>query len=117
MRGAGTVIHRVRSNAIEGPLDRAAIAEVDGVPGHTRGSTWRRAARAMPRNDLNSVLGKEIDEVAAGETGRPGDESRLGHQRGIPPMPPLNGEKFPRPASVNDKKKRRSAGNWLLSPA
>ena len=53
-----------------------------------------------------------IDEMAAGEPGGSGDKrwSRHGGQRGTPFSPPLNGEKLPSPASVNDRKNRLSAG-------
>jgi hypothetical protein len=63
----------------------------------------------MPCDYTIALIAEQIEQVAAGESGRAGDEDRAGHkrgQRGTPLIAPLNGEKFPRPASVNDRKKR-----------
>ena len=56
----------------------------------------------MPPDDICAAARQKIDEVTAGEAGRTGDED----QRGTPLSAPLKGEKFPRPASVNERKKR-----------
>jgi hypothetical protein len=57
---------------------------------------------------LTAVADEEVEDVAAGETGSAGNQGRtpVSHQRGTPLKAPLNGEKFPSPASVNDRKKR-----------
>ena len=65
-------------------------------------------AGAVPADDVEGVGRKLIEQVTAGEAGGSGDKGRTAHarQRGTPPRPPLNGEKLPSPASVNDRKNR-----------
>ncbi len=66
----------------------------------------------MPRDELRWTAREEIKQMTARETGRAGHENagRLGgrraRQRGTPLSAPLKGEKFPRPASVNEMKNR-----------
>lgn len=88
------------------------IEQVDALPAHALDCARRVAVGSVPGDSLHAVCRELIEEVAAGETGGSGDKrrSRHGDQRGTPFSPPLNGEKFPSPASVNDRKKRLSAG-------
>ena len=88
------------------------VEQVDALPAdaghHPRGV----ATRPVPRHRRHTVVCELIDEMAASEPGGSGDKrwSRHGDQRGTPFSPPLNGEKLPSPASVNDRKNRLSAG-------
>jgi hypothetical protein len=71
------------------------------------GTRERRAAvGAIPPDQRRALCRQPIDEVAAGETRCAGDED----QCGTPLMAPLNGEKLPSPANVNDRKNRWSDG-------
>ena len=63
--------------------DRAALVH------HHLDDRWRA--------DLRWKTGEQIEEMAAGKSGRPRDEDA---HRVTPLIAPLNGEKFPRPASV-----------------
>ena len=69
----------------------------------------------MPGHDVGAARDEVVDEMAAREPRGAGDENFAGHTvrrryRGTWLSPPLNGEKLPRPASVNDRKKRWSSG-------
>src|ERR1051326_5602984 len=70
----------------------------------------RERPRPTPRDDRRrgAIARQQIDQVAAGETGGTRDEHFV--HRGTLPSAPLNGEKLPRPASVNVRKKRWSDG-------
>ena len=115
VRRSGAVIHGRRTRLTNRALDRATIQEVYGLPRCPRAFAQRLVSGPVPRDELGRVSSEKVDEMASGEPGRSGDDCGSRHltcraQRGTPLMAPLNGEKFPRPANVNDMKKRRSAG-------
>ena len=75
-------------------------------------------AGTPPRDQVAPVAQQAIEQVAAGEARGAGNEDGRLHarQRGTPLSAPLKGEKLPRPASVNDKKNRWSAGMGTVDP-
>lgn len=121
MRCTGAVIDEARLRLRQGVANRRAIQQVDRAPCRSRGAQVPRTpcglargrpAGAMPRHDLCAAGRQQIEEMAARETGGTSDENgtrpRHAGQRGIPgtpPMPPLNGETLPRPASVSEMKR------------
>ena len=73
-----------------------------------RSFAWRRASRPVPRS-RSRRFSQQVDRVIARKPSGAVTECRSTF-RGAPLSAPLNGEKFPTPASVNDRKKRWSAG-------
>jgi len=114
---AGAVIHNRGPQPRDGVDHRRSIEKVYRFP--LRGRTVRRGrpSRPMPADDIRAGIsagvGEEIEQVTAGKAGGARDEGGACHQvaryRGTPPSAPLNGEKLPSPASVNDMKNRWSA--------
>ena len=95
-----------------------AIEQIDGLPANPRRVVaQRRAAWPMPRDDPGAVRaaadpGDGCRRTQRAPVTRVGlDIGRVARQRGTPLSAPLNGEKLPRPASVNDKKNRWSDGD------
>ena len=109
------MVDDVRPRAFEGGRNRCAIGQVDSIPGDAVHGTRGMTTRAMPGDDPLTVSDEQVDEMSAGETGGAGDEGR--DHRGMPLIAPLNGEKLPRPASVKERKKRRTGGYELPNPA
>ena len=115
MGGAGAVIHHARPHPRDRRAYRRLVEQVDGLPGRAADRAWvRLGSRAIPRHDARRVGLEQIEQMAAGEPRGAGDKrggrhAVVGRQRGTPLIAPLNGEKLPRPASVNDRKKRWSA--------
>ena len=85
---------------------------------------------------IGAGISEEIEQVTAGKAGGARDQRHAGHRitsttgfaeiaehaslcayLGTPLSAPLNGEKLPRPASVNDMKNRWSAGIATALPA
>ena len=94
---------RVRDRDAHG----GALEQIDGVDVDIRSHLRHASARAVPRDEWRLASGEQVNERAAGEPGG----ARHEDQRGTPLSAPLNGEKLPRPASVNDRKNRRSEGS------
>src|SRR5581483_7874976 len=92
--------------------DGVPVQDVDGLPLDVGARLRRPPARPIPADDTRVARREEIEQVAAGKPGRAGDEN----QRGTPLIAPLNGEKLPMPARVNERKKRRSAAIGTLDP-
>ena len=90
--------------------DRRLVEQVDASPRNAVHVTRSVSTRPMPGDGVDPVGSELVEEVAACEAGGAGDKSGGHRERATPFMPPLNGEKLPRPASVNDRKKRWSAG-------
>src|SRR5262249_32588519 len=118
MRRTGAMIDDRRPEPGDSGMDAARVEHIDRFPSQTRRVCRRHAPRSRPRDQVRgrTLSGEPLDEMTPGESTGPGDEGRPGHacrrplQRGRPLIAPLNGEKFPRPASVNDRKNRWSDG-------
>jgi len=112
MGGTRAVIDHRGTRTLDGLCDGFSVEHVDFLPAGSGRRDGRLAAWTAPRNDLVPRCRQQINHMASGETCGTGDENTLRHaarlQRGTPLMAPLNGEKFPSPASVNDMKNRRS---------
>ena len=116
---AGAVVHRSRPHAIDRLLHRGAIEKIDRVPPHQRRCRRRRTAGAMPGDHRTSSPTSRSSRWLPAKPAAPVTRIVAGMElcyRGTPPSAPLNGEKFPRPASVNDMKKRWSDGTELREP-
>src|SRR5205814_1340223 len=112
------------ADGFDGAGDGSAIEQIDGLPSGLRDAAWRLASRTLPGNEVGPVGREKLEKMAAGESRGARDQNRARHrsgrcQRGTPLIAPLKGEKLPSPASVNDRKKRWSAGmpvNELTPP-
>ena len=90
---------------------RVGVQQVHAVPSHTLYLARSTAAGPVPGDGVAAaVCGEEVEEMTAGEARSSSDQGGTGGtgHRGVPLSPPLNGEKLPRPASVNDRKNRWS---------
>ena len=110
MRFRGTVVHRLWLRRRNRRPHSLRIGDVDGLPQHTRPAGRRFDAGTMPCDDVRAIASEEIEQVAPGKPAGASDES--GAQRVIPLIAPLNGEKLPRPASVNERKNLWSADTF-----
>src|SRR5689334_67618 len=104
VRLGGAVIDRMRLRRGNRRPHGLRVGDVDGLPLYPGEGHGLRSAGAMPRDDVRSSAGQQIEQMAAGKSSGPSDEG--GAQRGSPLIAPLNGEKFPSPANVNDRKNR-----------
>lgn len=122
------MIDRLWPDAPKSVSNGFPVEQIDGVPRHQRRRPAfapgalidrrprRGAAWTMPGDDGATPAGQQVEEMTAGKSGGPGHQrdgrllDRGRSYRGTPVIPPLNGEKLPSPASVNERKKRWSAG-------
>ena len=74
VRHAGQVIDRRRPRACDRRLDRFALVQLDVDPLDARAADDRLRARAEPADDLGRVVLEQLDQVAADEARRAGDQ-------------------------------------------
>ena len=130
MRRARAMKDDARPQPRHGLTHGRGVQHIDGLPPDARVTRELRRQSGTPpgcrtivvgtppRDQVAPVAQQAIEQVAAGEARGAGNEDGRLHarQRGTPLSAPLKGEKLPRPASVNDKKNRWSAGMGTVDP-
>ena len=114
VRRAGAVIHARAAASTRIASRTAARSSRSTACQRTPAMSSGGAPPGRARRPVGACGREQIEQVASGETGGAGDsvgrDIESERQRGTPLRPPLNGEKLPRPASVNERKKRWSDG-------